>query len=87
MCRPASITVGEAGKAVDSIRQVVEFVGNNESDKRRKLEHLLINGPSPPIIIFTNTRKSCDGVAKTWTNSGYVITIINEWNDLLIYYF
>jgi len=66
--RAAHIYVGEVGKAVDKIEQVVEFV--KESDKRRRLEDVLSNG-KPPIIIFTNTKRSCDSIAKYLNAAGW----------------
>lgn len=61
--RPGVIYIGEAGKAVSTIQQDVFWV-HNETEKKRKLEALLRDGPAPPIIIFVNQRKTCDMVAK-----------------------
>jgi len=68
--RPAYITIGEAGKTVDTIKQQVEFI-KNENDKRKKLEHLLETGPPPPIMIFVNKKKTCDLLTKSLERLGY----------------
>lgn len=59
---PATVVIGEVGKAVDRITQNVIWT-RNESDKRNKLEGLL-GQTAPPIIIFVNQKKSADFVAK-----------------------
>jgi len=74
--RPASIAIGEFGKKVDSIKQVIEFV-KSESDKRRKLEYLLETGPAPPIIVFSNKKKSCDVISKHLEKLGYRSTALH----------
>jgi len=75
--RPAAIAIGEAGKTVDTIRQAIEFV-HNENDKRKKLERLLETGPAPPIIIFANKKKSCDVIAKHLEKIGYKATALHS---------
>eukprot|EP01122_Echinamoeba_exundans_P000674 TRINITY_DN10598_c0_g1_i1.p1 TRINITY_DN10598_c0_g1~~TRINITY_DN10598_c0_g1_i1.p1 ORF type:complete len:798 (+),score=136.20 TRINITY_DN10598_c0_g1_i1:80-2395(+) len=59
---PATVVIGEIGKAVDRITQNVLWV-RNEADKRNKLESLLSQTP-PPIIIFVNQKKTADFIAK-----------------------
>lgn len=74
--RPAYIAIGEAGKTVDKIKQVIEFV-KTENDKRRKLEYLLETGPQPPIIVFANKKKSCDVISKHLEKLGYRSTSLH----------
>jgi ATP-dependent RNA helicase DDX23/PRP28 len=59
---PATVVIGEVGKAVDRITQNVLWV-RNEADKRNKLENLLAQTP-PPILIFVNQKKTADFIAK-----------------------
>ena len=61
--RPATIYIGERGQAVDRIRQVVLWC-NSEHHKRTVLDQLLTKGPEPPIIVFVNTKKGVDSVAR-----------------------
>eukprot|EP01087_Luapelamoeba_hula_P017529 TRINITY_DN5538_c0_g1_i5.p1 TRINITY_DN5538_c0_g1~~TRINITY_DN5538_c0_g1_i5.p1 ORF type:complete len:496 (+),score=97.07 TRINITY_DN5538_c0_g1_i5:862-2349(+) len=68
--RPATVTVGEVGHAVERIEQRVEWV-KGEADKKRKLVELLYTGIEPPIIVFTNQKKSCDSLAKALDQLGF----------------
>ncbi|KAG7092338.1 hypothetical protein E1B28_008699 [Marasmius oreades] len=62
--KPAVITIGEAGRAVDTVEQRVEFV-NGEEKKKQKLVEILNAGQfQPPIIVFVNQKKTADMVAK-----------------------
>ncbi|KIY62954.1 P-loop containing nucleoside triphosphate hydrolase protein [Cylindrobasidium torrendii FP15055 ss-10] len=62
--RAAVITIGEAGRAVDTVEQRVEFV-NGDEKKRLRLLELLNSGEYPsPIIVFVNQKKTADMVAK-----------------------
>jgi len=63
MRRPATIIIGEVGRAVDRITQTVEFV-KNDNEKKRRLEDLLLHGPRPPIIVFANQKKNVDLLCK-----------------------
>jgi len=73
--RAGTIYIGELGRAVERIKQEA-FWTNTESDKRRKLEKLLEEGPPPPIIIFVNQRRTCDSLSKFLTKLGYKCTIL-----------
>lgn len=69
--RPAIVTIGNAGQAVDTVVQIVEMM-NTEDKKRRRLEELLnSNNYSPPVIIFINQRRSCDALAKSLARIGW----------------
>jgi ATP-dependent RNA helicase DDX23/PRP28 len=62
--RPATIVIGEVGKAVDRIKQNVIFT-KGDGDKRRALEQILSNPDTKgPIIIFMNNKKAADFLAK-----------------------
>ncbi|KAH8107032.1 DEAD-domain-containing protein [Cristinia sonorae] len=69
--RPAIITIGEAGRAVDTVEQRVEFVIGDEKKKQRMLE-ILNSGEYPsPIIVFVNQKKTADMVAKDLQRAGW----------------
>ncbi|KAI0705818.1 pre-mRNA-splicing ATP-dependent RNA helicase PRP28 [Cytidiella melzeri] len=62
--RPAIVTIGEAGRAVDTVEQKVEFVQGDEKKKQRLLEILNSGQYASPIIVFVNQKKTADQVAK-----------------------
>ncbi|KAF9005570.1 P-loop containing nucleoside triphosphate hydrolase protein [Cyathus striatus] len=69
--KPAIITIGEAGRAVDTVEQRVEFVNGDEKKKQRLLE-ILNSGQYPsPIIVFVNQKKTADMVAKDLSRAGW----------------
>ncbi|OLL23772.1 Pre-mRNA-splicing ATP-dependent RNA helicase prp28 [Neolecta irregularis DAH-3] len=68
--RPAIVTIGNAGQAVDTVEQRVEFVP--EDKKKKRLEEMLnSNEFAAPIIIFVNIKRNCDGLAKVLSNLGW----------------
>ncbi|KZS99054.1 P-loop containing nucleoside triphosphate hydrolase protein [Sistotremastrum niveocremeum HHB9708] len=70
--KPAVITIGEAGRAVDTVEQRVEFVNGDEKKKLRLVEILNTEGHAPPIIVFVNQKKTADMVARDLQRA-------NEW--------
>lgn len=74
---PVTINVGDVGKAVDRIKQVIEFC-KSDNDKRRRLQELLIHGPKPPIIIFMNHKASCDATAKFVEKFGFSTAVLHS---------
>eukprot|EP00842_Homolaphlyctis_polyrhiza_P004184 jgi/Hompol1/4767/HPOL_003865-RA len=56
--RPATVTIGVAGQAVDRIEQRVEMI-NDESRKLARLKELVNQFP-PPIMVFVNQKKGCE---------------------------
>ncbi|KAH9842653.1 DEAD-domain-containing protein [Rhodofomes roseus] len=69
--KPAIITIGEAGRAVDTVDQKVEFVNGDEKKKQKMLE-ILNSGIYPaPIITFVNQKKTADMVAKDLQRAGW----------------
>ncbi|KAF7984029.1 hypothetical protein HWV62_17541 [Athelia sp. TMB] len=69
--KPAIITIGEAGRAVDTVEQRVEFVSGDEKKKQKLLE-ILNSGAFPsPIIVFVNQKKTADMVAKDLQRAGW----------------
>ncbi|KAM9952806.1 hypothetical protein ACTFIR_007862 [Dictyostelium discoideum] len=75
--RPCTITIGEAGKVVDRIRQTVIFV-KSENDKKEHLTQLIKDGPPPPIIIFVNKKKHCDIIAPVLEECRVSYTILHS---------
>ena len=84
--KPAVITIGEAGRAVDTVEQRVEFVTGDEKKKcvslqlwlrvlmdhcRQRLLEILNSGQyASPIIVFVNQKKTADMVAKDLSRAG-----------------
>ncbi|WVQ63340.1 pre-mRNA-splicing ATP-dependent RNA helicase PRP28 [Kwoniella botswanensis] len=69
--KPATVTIGNAGEAVDTVEQRVEFVyGGEEKRKSRLIEILRTIGLPPPIIIFVNQKKTADMVLRYVQQAG-----------------
>ncbi|KAI9693993.1 MAG: mRNA splicing protein prp28 [Bathelium mastoideum] len=69
--RPAIVTIGNVGEAVETVEQRVEFVAGEDKRKKR-LEQILKSGEfTPPIIVFVNIKRNCDAVAKEIKHMGY----------------
>ncbi|KAF5380906.1 hypothetical protein D9615_003885 [Tricholomella constricta] len=69
--KPAVITIGEAGRAVDTVEQRVEFVNGDEKKKQKLLEILNSGQYASPIIVFVNQKKTADMVAKDLSRGGW----------------
>ncbi|GBE82008.1 Pre-mRNA-splicing ATP-dependent RNA helicase PRP28 [Sparassis crispa] len=69
--KPAIITIGEAGRAVDTVDQRVEFVNGDEKKKHKMLEILNSGVYAAPIIVFVNQKKTADMVAKDLQRAGW----------------
>lgn len=69
--RPAQVTIGNVGEAVDTVEQRVEFVQGEEKRKKRLAEILNSNEFAPPIIVFVNVKRNCDLVARDIQKMGY----------------
>lgn len=70
--RPAIVTIGNIGEAVDTVEQRVEFVSGEEKRKKR-LQELLSQRDTfpPPIIVFVNIKRNCDAVARDIRHMGF----------------
>jgi ATP-dependent RNA helicase DDX23/PRP28 len=69
--RPAIVTIGNAGEAVDTVEQRVEFIAGEDKRKRR-LQEILNSGQfKPPIIVFVNIKRNCEMVARDIKSWGY----------------
>ncbi|KAI5862097.1 DEAD-domain-containing protein [Durotheca rogersii] len=69
--RPATVTIGNAGEAVDTVEQRVEFVPGEDRRKKRLQEILMSNDFAPPIIVFVNIKRNCDAVAREIKHMGF----------------
>ncbi|RDA93433.1 hypothetical protein CP533_2634 [Ophiocordyceps camponoti-saundersi (nom. inval.)] len=69
--RPAMATIGNAGEAVDTVEQRVEFISGEDRRKRRLQEILASKQFAPPIIVFVNIKRNCDAVARDIKTMGY----------------
>jgi ATP-dependent RNA helicase DDX23/PRP28 len=72
MRRPATVIVGNAGQAVDTVEQRVIMVGPDESKRKRRLEEIL-QDPSQegPIIVFVKEKRMCESLAKDMSRLGW----------------
>lgn len=78
--KPATITVGTVGKAVETIQQIVEMVADGkcfdltktDNVKRSRLSKILSSGDyESPILIFVNRKATCDIISKAVEKIGY----------------
>ncbi|THH14348.1 hypothetical protein EW146_g5978 [Bondarzewia mesenterica] len=76
--RPAIITIGEAGRAVDTVEQQVEFVIGEEKKKQRLLEILNSGQYQSPIIVFVNQKKTADMVARDLSRAGWSASTLHS---------
>ncbi|TFK76532.1 P-loop containing nucleoside triphosphate hydrolase protein [Pluteus cervinus] len=76
--RPAVITIGEAGRAVDTVEQRVEFINGDEKKKQRLLEILNSGQFASPIIVFVNQKKTADMVAKDLSRAGWAAATLHS---------
>ncbi|KAJ2992443.1 hypothetical protein NUW58_g2168 [Xylaria curta] len=68
--RPATVTIGNAGEAVDTVEQRVEFVAGEDRRKKR-LQEILTSGEfAAPIIVFVNIKRNCDAIAREIKHMG-----------------
>ncbi|CAG8488480.1 5703_t:CDS:10 [Paraglomus occultum] len=74
--RPAVVTIGTAGQAVDTVEQKVEMI-NDEGRKKGRLLEILSGAFDPPIIIFVNQKKGCDVLAKALNKLGHRATTLH----------
>lgn len=68
--RPATVTIGNAGEAVDTVEQRVEFVSGEDKKKARLIDILRNIGLPPPMIVFVNQKSTADVVVKYVQQAG-----------------
>ncbi|KAI9780014.1 MAG: mRNA splicing protein prp28 [Candelina submexicana] len=69
--RPAIVTIGNVGEAVETVEQRVEFVAGEDKRKKRLLEILSSREFTPPIIVFVNIKRNCDAIARDIKHMGF----------------
>lgn len=69
--RPAIVTIGNIGEAVDTVEQRVEFVSGEDKRKKRLGDILASREFAPPIIVFVNIKRNCDAVARDIKHMGF----------------
>jgi ATP-dependent RNA helicase DDX23/PRP28 len=69
--RPAIVTIGNVGEAVETVEQRVEFVSGEDKRKKRLAEILSSRQFAPPIIVFVNIKRNCDAVARDIKHMGF----------------
>lgn len=69
--RPAIVTIGNVGEAVETVEQRVEFIAGEDKRKKRLADILLSREFAPPIIVFVNIKRNCDAVARDIKNMGF----------------
>jgi ATP-dependent RNA helicase DDX23/PRP28 len=62
LLQPIVVTIGQTGKAAEAVEQHVEVL-SSEGKKRERLVELVAK-LDPPIIVFVNTKKGCEDVAR-----------------------
>ncbi|KAK9480201.1 P-loop containing nucleoside triphosphate hydrolase protein [Lipomyces japonicus] len=75
--RPATVIIGNAGQAVATVEQRVEFVSGDEKRKRRMGEILNSGDFTAPVIVFVNVKKNCDMVARELNRLGWKAVILH----------
>lgn len=69
--RPAIVTIGNVGEAVETVEQRVEFISGEDKRKKRLKEILSSREFAPPIIVFVNIKRNCDAVARDIKQMGF----------------
>ncbi|KAK3699470.1 mRNA splicing protein prp28 [Vermiconidia calcicola] len=75
--RPAIVTIGNIGEAVDTVEQRVEFVTGEDKRKKRLNEILHSREFAPPIIVFVNIKRNCDAIARDIQRMGFSSTTLH----------
>ena len=74
--RPVVVNIGAAGKATANVSQRVSVMKENE--KPSALERSLASVPNKSrVIVFVNTQKKCETVARAVEGSGYAATMLH----------
>ncbi|KAJ2008621.1 mRNA splicing protein prp28 [Coemansia thaxteri] len=74
---PATVTIGTAGKAVDSVEQRAEFIVGEEKRKRRLLDLLNSHAGTGPIIVFVNQKKNVDLLGHALARTRYAVVTLH----------
>lgn len=69
--RPAIVTIGNVGEAVETVEQRIEFVSGEDKRKKRLNEILNSHEFAPPIIVFVNIKRNCDAISRDIQRMGF----------------
>ncbi|KAG8533220.1 mRNA splicing protein prp28 [Bacidia gigantensis] len=75
--RPAIVTIGNVGEAVETVEQRVEFVAGEDKRKKRLLDILGSRDFQPPIIVFVNIKRNCDAIARDIKHGGFSVVTLH----------
>ena len=69
-----TVRVGEVGDAAETIRQVVYYVPKKE---RKKMMVEKLHAMKTPVLVFANTRESCENIANYLGYNGFRVASIH----------
>ncbi|KAJ2309389.1 mRNA splicing protein prp28 [Coemansia sp. RSA 2705] len=75
--QPATVTIGQAGQAVDTVEQRVEFVAGDEKRKQRLLALLGQQHGRGPMIVFVNLQKKVDLLGSALTRAHFSVAALH----------
>ncbi|KAJ1801483.1 mRNA splicing protein prp28 [Coemansia sp. RSA 2399] len=75
--KQATVTIGTAGKAVDTVEQRAEFVAGDEKRKQRLLSLLRSHSQPPPFIVFVNQKKNVDLLGAELMRTHYSVVTLH----------
>ncbi|KAL2915438.1 mRNA splicing protein prp28 [Polyrhizophydium stewartii] len=76
--RPVTVTIGVAGQIVERIEQRVEMI-NDDAKKIARLNEILSSGKfEPPVIVFVNSKRGCEVLAKAIGRIGFQCTTLHS---------
>jgi ATP-dependent RNA helicase DDX23/PRP28 len=76
MRRPATVIIGNAGQAVDTVEQRVIMVSADENKRKTKMQEVLSNFQEGPIIVFVREKRMCEALAKDLSRLGVRIPLL-----------
>lgn len=77
LTRPATVLIGNAGQAVGTVDQQVEFVHGEEKRKARLLA-VLDSGLPPPMIVFVNQKTTADQIGRELRRAGWRVAVLHS---------
>ncbi|CBQ68382.1 probable U5 snRNP 100 kD protein [Sporisorium reilianum SRZ2] len=76
--RPATITIGDAGQAVATVEQMVEFLPSEEARRARLTAILQRSSHLVPIIVFVNQKKAADQLSSYLARQGFYTSTLHS---------
>jgi ATP-dependent RNA helicase DDX23/PRP28 len=73
--RPAIVTIGNAGEAVETVEQRVEFASGEDRRKKRLAE--ILPHFAAPVIVFVNIKRNCDAIARDIKRMGFSVVTLH----------